>query len=117
MPDLLPDCRAKVVRGRIYRAGQSWIPVFCPHCGAEGPMIPENNREFAFYQCEPCADKFPTPDGMVRVPDDVWNERIQHAQQEDYGRVLTVFEQVIELSDVNSKLSKLARDRPQYGKG
>ena len=106
------------MRERVYRAGQTWIPVFCASCGRDdGQMIPEANRDFAFYLCELCAERHGSLDGVEMIPDAVWFERVKNAQIEEHGRELQPRELADQLSNPDSPLSLLARDRPLFGQG
>lgn len=109
----LPDCRAREVRDRIYRNGLTWIPLFCAHCGKEGPRIPEENRDFAFYECLPCAESHPPAPGTYRVPDEAFFQRMAEAQIEECGHFLSPFE-IASLPD-NHPLILLRNDLPRFG--
>lgn len=80
-------------------------------------MVPENECDFAFYLCESCAEKYGQLDGVEMIPDEVWFARIRDAQLEEHGRELSVPELVRELDDLDSPMSKLARDRAAFFQG
>lgn len=109
----LPDCRTSVVRDRIYRDGLNWIPIWCAHCGKEGPRIPEDNHEFAFYECIACCEKHPPAPGTYRVPDEDFFERMRQAQLEECGHYLSPLE-IAGLPD-SHPLILLRGDMPQFG--
>ena len=80
-------------------------------------MVPEDACDFAFYLCEPCAETHGDLAGVEMIPDEVWFARIRDAQLEEYGRELSLIEQVDELANPDSALSKLARDRASFFQG
>lgn len=109
----LPDTRLKIHKNVIKIGPSNWVPIFCANCGADGGRVPEENCSFAFYLCNPCAEKFPNLDGVYVEPDVVFWEKVRRAQIEEYGHELTYEETVKELDDESSILAKLAKDRPK----
>lgn len=110
----MPDSRAKTVltaKNVINRAGAFWVPIFCASCHVSGGHVPEENVNFAFYLCDPCAERYGDIDGMYMQPDAVFFARVQEAQMEKYGRALTADETVVALDDPNSLESRLAHQR------
>lgn len=100
------------------RRGVAYVPVFCGSCHCDdGQMVPEQSCDFAFYLCDPCADRYGALDGVEMIPDEVWFARIRDAQLEDHGRELTHVELVEQLDSPDSPLSKLARDRAAFFQG
>ena len=110
----MPDCRAKVARDRVYRNGQTWVHMYCEHCGVSCGYIPERTDCFSWSQCDDCAEKFGPLDDRVD-PNHVWFERVKHEQIDLYGRELSLYEIVMQLDNPTSKLSLLAKDRPKFG--
>lgn len=90
-----------------------WLKIFCANCGADGGSVLENDYDFAFYLCDPCAEKYGNIDGTYMEPDSVFWEKVRNAQIEKYGRELEPLEVVDKLQDGNSVIAKLVRD---YGK-
>ena len=109
--ELLPSSVPRETKHVIFRAGVPWIPIFCANCGCDGGLIPEETKNFAFYLCVPCAEKWEPLAGMMLVPDNVFWDKVNAAMVEKYGRILEPHEQVEELKNGDSILSKLARDR------
>lgn len=110
MADILPSSVAREKRGVIVRGGVSYVPVWCANCGAQGPLVIDAGQHFAFYQCEPCDEKYGAIAGMMKIPDEVHWE-LQHQEQvARYGRDLTVAELVEIEKDGNHTLVKLAKD-------
>jgi hypothetical protein len=91
-PEVLPDSRPRVVRGQVWRAGSWWNRIFCANCGTAGGLVPEENMTFAFYLCQPCADKYGAIAGMTMTPDQVFWEKLKQEQMDRYGRMLEVNE-------------------------
>lgn len=112
--DLLPSSVPREIKRTIAHRGVEWCPIFCANCGGDGGLVPEESvrdSKFAFYLCDPCAEKWtPLADTML-VPDEVFWAKVNDAQIEKYGRVLQPYEQIDELKNPASLLSKLARDR------
>ena len=109
--DALPTSIAKVVRGTVMRGGEPWIPIFCANCGADGGYVPEAAADFAFYLCDPCAEKWsPLVDTML-VPDEIFWKKLHEAQREKYGRLLAINELLEQLANPDSMITKLANDR------
>jgi hypothetical protein len=98
LPDVLPDCRARETRGRVFTAGGVLVPVFCANCGRDGGWCPEENMTFLFYLCSTCAETHGQIAGTMLMPDEVFFERLRQEQVEAYGRYLTQQEltQVVE---------------------
>lgn len=115
--DVLADCRASVTRDRVYRNGQSWIRMYCQNCGANCGYIPERNDCFSWSLCDSCEEKHGAAAALAADPDALWFERVRHEQIELYGRELSLYELVTQLDNPDSKLSKLARDKPRFGNG
>jgi hypothetical protein len=111
--DILPDSRAKTVKNRISIKGTTYIPIFCANCGADGGGVPEENMTFVMYLCNSCCEKWGHIAGTYAEPDAVFFAKVKQAQIEKYGRVLEPEEMVKALDDVNSTLSKLAREAPK----
>lgn len=114
--DILPSSRLVSKHIAVNRGlAGSWVPIFCANCGVDGGMVPEENKDFAFYLCQPCADKWGAIAGTLAVPDEVFWEKVKQHQLECYGRELEVDEIVELLTDERSGLSRLAKDRPRFG--
>lgn len=110
--DMLPTSVARELRGRVMRRGVPWVPIFCANCGCDGGFVPEAACDFAFYLCEPCAEKWSPLAGTMLVPDEVFWRKLNDAQLERYGRHLSVPELLNQLANPESMISKLAKDRP-----
>ena len=74
-------------------------------------MVPEEHCQFAFYLCDPCAERLGPITNTYMEPDVVFWQKVKEAQLEKYGRELTAPEIVEALKDENHILSKLAKDR------
>ena len=115
-PDILPNCIPKNIK-KVQRRGQmNWVPIFCANCGADGGLVPDPadvgiGGDFAFYMCQPCAEKWSPLTNTYLVPDEVFWDKVKKAQLEKYGRELTGPEVAEALTDGDSMLSKLARER------
>jgi hypothetical protein len=119
--EVLPDSRLKdrdkgaisilhpVVMNRL-----NWVPIFCANCGAPGGWVPEDTTTFAFYLCNPCAEKWSPLAGTMAVPDEIFWQKVRDAEMEQYGRVLSTPEVIGALNDPESVLSKLAKEAPKH---
>lgn len=108
---LLPTSIARETKNVIFRGGIPWVPIFCANCGKDGGLVPEETKQFAFYLCLPCADKWSPQVDTMMVPDEVFWEEVKQAQLERMGREMTALEVMEALKDPNHFLSKLAKDR------
>lgn len=115
-PLILPDTRLREPKKVVFANGMNWVPIFCASCGADGGLVPEENCSFAFYLCQPCADKFGNIEGTYIEPDAVFWQRVHDEMIEKYGRVLTSAELVEVLKDEHHPLTKLCRDRKNFTK-
>jgi len=113
--DIFPDSRLKTPM-RVQRLNNNlgslnWVPIFCANCGADGGLVPEENMSFAFYLCNPCAEKWSPLTNTYVEADAVFWAKVRDAQLEKYGRELTPNELVEVLKDDASLISKLCKDR------
>jgi hypothetical protein len=116
--EILPDSRLKDNRGTVRlpfanRMPMNWVPIFCANCGAPGGWVPEDTTTFAFYLCNPCAEKWSPLAGTMAVPDEVFWQKVRDAEMEQYGRVLSTPEVIEALNNPESVLSKLAKEAPK----
>jgi len=95
--EILPDSRLKNPKRVTNHLGYNWIPIYCANCGADGGFVPEDNMNFAFYLCDPCAEKLPPIDGTYVMPDEVFWKKLEEAQIEKYGHLLSVTEMAKEV--------------------
>ena len=122
---VLPDSRTTgppkgVVRGThaLNAAPMYWVPIFCASCGGPGGYVPEENMMFAFYLCQPCADKYGAIANTMMVPDEVFWQRVAEVQLEKYGRILGEDELIKILDEANHPFAALVRDKQSNnGKG
>lgn len=114
-PLILPDSRTRALTGLVWR-GEGfgwWVPVFCANCGAAGGFVPEGVTH-VFYLCDTkCAPTLGHIEGLYTEPDTVFRAKILEEQMDRYGRELTPLELLAQLDDVNSPLSRMARERAQ----
>ena len=73
-----------------------------------------NREEFAFYLCQPCADKYGSVAGTWAEPDALFWQKVKEAQWEREGRELTPREILEKLDDPHSYLNKLVGDRNTF---
>jgi len=109
--EILPICTTREVRGRVFREGRWMIPLFCVTCAKQFGFRDEPGRRSGYvgYICEGCAPRYGEQVGLCLVPEEAISLKAAEAMCEDYGRVLTEAEQLTELSDINSPLSRFAR--------
>jgi hypothetical protein len=114
--DILPNCIAlRNEKSVVWGNGMKWLPTFCANCGKEGGMVLQTDWErvknFAFYLCDPCADKWAPMANTGLAPDEVFWRKLHEAQLEAFGRDLTEEEIVEALRDDESIITKLVKDR------
>ncbi|HWW84183.1 MAG TPA: hypothetical protein VNZ26_11300 [Vicinamibacterales bacterium] len=119
--DILPNCiAARSERTIVWANGMKWIPIFCANCGTDGGQVLETDWEraknFAFYLCDPCAEKWSPLAGMALSPDEAFWQKIREAQIENFGRELSNVELVEALKDDEHVLTKLCKDRHDFKK-
>jgi hypothetical protein len=119
--DILPNCIAKrSTKTVIWPNGQKWLPLFCANCGTDGPMVLETDYErvnnWAFYLCEPCAEKWSPMVDLCLEPDQVFWKKAHDAQIEKYGRLLEPSELVEVLKDDTNTITRLCKDRNDFKK-
>lgn len=71
----------------------------------------ERVKNFAFYLCEPCAEKWSPLADYAIAPDELFWQKVRDAQLENFGRELTESEMAEALKDDTHILTKLAKDR------
>lgn len=108
--ELLPDSRPKVVKSQKWHKGAFWTPIFCANCGIPGGYVPEENCSFACWLCDLCAETYGTVAGTMMMPDEVFWKKVEEAQLEQYGRVLSTLELVQVANDESSSLSTLLKE-------
>jgi hypothetical protein len=116
--ETLPDSRLKDNKATVRLpwanvCPMNWVPIFCANCGAPGGWVPEESTTFAFYLCNPCAEKWSPLAGTLAVPDEVFWQKVHDAEMERYGRVLSSPEVIRALDDPESVLAKLAKEAPK----
>lgn len=97
-------------RGAVVKDGLALEQIFCANCGEPGGSSIRAPGNFVFWICDACDEKLGPIVAEGITPMAPVRQRIVDAQLESYGRPLSLFEIQQQLSDVNSPLSKLARD-------
>jgi len=106
----LLDRRKGSVRGVFLGVSINWIPVFCASCGRPHGYVPEENMKFAFWLCDPCADRYGAVAGTLMMPDQVFWSKVREEQLEKYGRILNMQELQAAADSPCTPLGKLLRD-------
>jgi hypothetical protein len=119
--DILPNCIAlRNEKSVVWGNGIKWLPTFCANCGKEGGMVMQTDwdrvKNFAFYLCDKCAEKWSPLADHTLCPDEVFWRKLHEAQLEAFGRDLTEQEIVEALNDDEHIIAKLAKDRYQEAK-
>lgn len=74
--------------------------------------LPSN---YAFYLCDErknnCVEKYGHLAGTYMIPDEVFFEKVQEAQLESYGHILSLEELITELDDKSSTMSLLEKEK------
>lgn len=95
MPEVLPDCRTKEMRGAVMTPIGYMIPTFCANCGKQGGLVPEENMTFLFWLCNPCFETHGHLTNLMVMPDEVFWEQLKQEQLEKYRRLLSNEELII----------------------
>jgi hypothetical protein len=95
MSNHLPDSRPLVQRGSIKVKGVEMSPIYCNNCGKDGGLVSAENMTFAFWLCDPCAEKWSPMVGTYTVPDEVFWQMVR----EEKG-----------------SLESLAKEKPDFNK-
>lgn len=111
--DLLPDSRTRGRKGGVQRPDGWWVPVYCANCSSFHGYVHEEATDFAFFLCDDCAEKQGPIAGTYMVPDAVFRQKLIELQIETAGRMMTHAELFAELSNPDSTLSALCRERLQ----
>jgi hypothetical protein len=119
MAEVLPNCIAKRSEKIVFGPnGTKWIPLFCANCGTDGGLVMETDwdrvKNFAFYLCQPCADKWAPLANTGLAPDEVFWRKVRSAQIEAFGRELSDQEIIEALKDDESIIAKLVKDRADF---
>lgn len=98
--------------------GWEWLYIYCASCGCDGGRVLKtdipNREEFAFYLCDPCAQKYGAINGVWVEPDQIFWHKVREAQLDREGRELSTEELITKLDDPGSYLSQLAKDRNTF---
>jgi hypothetical protein len=109
--DVLPDCRARTVRGQQRINGIWHERVYCANCHKGGPWVPEEGMTFAYYLCDPCYHKMGDTTCTFVMPDHVFAAKMRLEMIEKYGKVLTEEELRTVVGEGASPLAALIKDR------
>lgn len=107
--EILPDCRAKETKNRVFAPGGAWVPVFCANCGVDGGKCPEENMTFLFYLCKKCNETYGEVAGVMMMPDEVFFDRLKQEQLASHGRFLTEQELITVVQEDASPLARLIK--------
>jgi len=80
--DILPDSRAREVRGSIRSPLGNLIPVHCANCGKPWGRVNEKDLTFAFALCDKCAETYGDDAHFYAEPDSVFWARVEEASKE-----------------------------------
>lgn len=110
-PDILPLCTTRETRGRVLIDGRWCVPCYCMSCHQHKGFAddPGDRPGYVGYLCDDCAPKWGEQVGLSLTPCMARALEANAAMLNDYGRVLGIAEQALELDDVNSVLSRFAR--------
>lgn len=106
---ILPDSRARETKGRIFTAAGAMIPFYCANCHRECGTCPEENMTFLFYLCNRCEDQHGELAGTMRLPDEVFWEKLKHEQMAHFGYYPTQEELQKVLAEDASPLATLLK--------
>jgi hypothetical protein len=109
-PEILPDCRARDPKGEVQTKSGYQTPIFCGSCGVHAGWCPAETK-FLFYTCPGCFATYGPLTNVMYMPDEIFFQKVQEAQEEKYGHALNAVETEIMLGDPNSLESQLASSR------
>jgi len=107
--DVLPESRAREIKGRIFTANGVWIPIFCANCGVGVGLVPEEGMTFVFWLCRKCEETHGEVAGMMRMPDEVFWEKLKQEQLAHFGYYPTQEELAKVLEEDASPLATLLK--------
>jgi hypothetical protein len=106
--DVLPDSRARDPKGLILRSPMgNMVPIFCASCHKQGGYCPEENMHFICWLCNDCAGKYGEIAGTMFMPDEVFWKKVEQAQLEEHGRLLSEQELQTVVQEGASPLARL----------
>ncbi len=114
--DILPSSVARETKRVVVQNGLPWVPIFCANCGRDGGMVPEPSKDFAFYLCDPCGEKWSPMIGTMVVPQERFWETARQEQLERLGREMTDIEVAEAMRDPNHWLWPLVRSEASFMK-
>lgn len=107
--DVLPESRARVVRGVVRGPCGNMIPIYCANCGNKWGLVPEHYVTFAFALCDSCAEKHGDIAHTYKEPDAEFWERVRQVEMEE-RQPITPELVAKRLDERNSTLSTLKRE-------
>jgi hypothetical protein len=107
--DILPDSRARITRGSVFRGSEEWVPVFCANCGHEGPLALATSTHL-FWMCNPCFESKGHITGTMVVPDAKYYKKVAEEQLEAHGRYLNSLELLQVVTEDNTPLARLLKE-------
>lgn len=114
---VLPDSRAKVLRGVKFINGVEHEPCFCANCHVLGGHVPVEYTTFAYWVCNKCESKWALQAGEMAMPDQVWWERVKQEQLEEFGRTLSDVELLKLIEEDATPLASLIKQGPLTQRG
>ena len=82
MPEILPICTTRSLRGGTYIRGVWHVPVHCMNCGDHHGYCNESavqRKEYVGYLCDGCAESWSPLVGTMLIPDEVHWQRAREA--------------------------------------
>jgi len=112
---LAPDSRLRnrlkgVVRGLFCGESVNLVPIFCASCHKSAGYVPERSVTFAFWLCDPCSERYGEQAGLLKIPDQVFWDKLREEQLERHGRLLTTEELRVASESPCTALGKLIRE-------
>lgn len=111
-PLILPSSMTRESRGAVIRDGHAHEAVYCANCGRLGAESIRDPGNFVFWVCPSCHVKCGPIVAEGITPLAVFREKVAAETTHSDGTPFTPLEILDALVDVNTPLSKLAREAP-----
>lgn len=108
--DLLPSSALGCIhtpKGMVQSVWGMLVPIYCPNCGAPMGHVPEKDMKDWFFLCNECVHVWGRMAAAMKMPFEVFIEKVMLEQIESYGRLLNDVELARALEAGDSPLATL----------